>query len=999
MTTSWLDELNARPVLDVALALAYRIESAQVGPCPACKAAQRGKSDKRPPVGINTAGNGWQCHACGVTGASTTFAAFHYLGAVPPKGSPLWGTLRDHVVSAGLITNTAAPTPAPVAPPKRPPQAEVLDVWARCQRVDTLDSGDAAAEFLALRRYGPPSQLAALDIVRVMPIGMPTPWWWPASWSKIWRLMMLAYEADGTPTALHARAVVDADAKTHWLLCERDKERVYEVRRLLFANPIGLKMLRGVVPDELVVVVGEGLTGTINTSLIMGDKCAVFGATSGGFKALADVKAWPKKCTVYVVTDDKDKLKPGEKIATGERYAREILDSVPSHCTVKRVRWNAAAGEDDPKRDSGDVTKEEYFAAIRAAVDMRAPTYGGQQGAQDSNRPNPPPADAAEALAQLTKIVQEVLIAQSEDDQRKILAGVIASALPEALRAAYLNAKAEIEGQFVMLLGAKRLKKEIDRLLVSIRGRKTTRRKGEASREKIEISNDMPTMVEHGLRALGTHEQVFQNSRQVVTIGNDKELGPVIHPASHRLIRLLLAETATFTKLVKRGEDLEEVEEMPPEWLAPTIGELPEFPFRQLTSIARSPLLRADGTIATERGYDAATRTFLDIPADLQVEVREDPTLTEVSLAVERLNDLFVDFPFEAPHHRSAALAAILTVLARPAIDGPCPMFLFSASSKGSGKSLLLDCVGMLTVGRTLPHQPYKDNDEEMAKTISSVLLRGAQAILFDNIDRPLGGAPIELLLTAREWADRRLQKNEMIELVVRTLVFGNGNNVQLKGDMARRVVPINLVPLVERPWLRTDFKHGDLLRYVRENRGELIAAALTVLRGYVHAGRPPGPTALGGYMDWCAVVRNALIWAGEPDPCLGMEQLGRDSDPRAAEDTALVHAWREAYGSDKMALSEIQSSFAKYHELSSEARESDIRKALYDVLRENPKFWDRDKRLLTNPLGYRLRKLKNQIRGGYKFVAEIDSDEKVALWSVTKGSDLPPGMDPGIRR
>jgi hypothetical protein len=92
--------------------------------------------------------------------------------------------------------------------------------------------------------------------------------------------------------------------------------------------------------------------------------------------------------------------------------------------------------------------------------------------------------------------------------------------------------------------------------------------------------------------------------------------------------------------------------------------------------------------------------------------------------------------------------------------------------------------------------------------------------------------------------------------------------------DMTRRVLEIRLQPLVERPEDRDDFRQPDLLKHVRQNRGPLLAASLTVIRGFVAAGRPDQRLpSWGGFEAWSALIRNMVVWAGKqacvhlPDP------------------------------------------------------------------------------------------------------------------------------------
>ena len=68
---------------------------------------------------------------------------------------------------------------------------------------------------------------------------------------------------------------------------------------------------------------------------------------------------------------------------------------------------------------------------------------------------------------------------------------------------------------------------------------------------------------------------------------------------------------------------------------------------------------------------------------------------------------------------------------------------------------------------------------------------------------------------------------------------MATGNNLVIGADTARRTLYCRLESLHERPEDRIDFKHSDLLGYVRVNRGRLAVAAVTILRAYFAAGKP----------------------------------------------------------------------------------------------------------------------------------------------------------------
>lgn len=115
---------------------------------------------------------------------------------------------------------------------------------------------------------------------------------------------------------------------------------------------------------------------------------------------------------------------------------------------------------------------------------------------------------------------------------------------------------------------------------------------------------------------------------------------------------------------------------------------------------------------------------------------------------------------------------------------------------------------------------------------------------------------------------------------------YATGNNCELRADTGRRTCHVRLETAEERPELRTDFRPEKLRVYVRENRGPLLSAGLTLLRGWVGAGRPqarlPGWGSFEGRSD---VVRQCVVWAGLPDPGDTREELLGRADREALGD------------------------------------------------------------------------------------------------------------------
>lgn len=260
------------------------------------------------------------------------------------------------------------------------------------------------------------------------------------------------------------------------------------------------------------------------------------------------------------------------------------------------------------------------------------------------------------------------------------------------------------------------------------------------------------------------------------------------------------------------------------------------------------------------------------------------------------LFDLVENFPFASELHKACWLAGLLTPFARPAIDGPCPLFLIDANSAGTGKSLLCDVISLIVTGRDMPRTTYPDNEEEMRKRITSIALGADVIMLLDNINGPLGGSNLDSALTSATWKDRILGRSGMTaSLPLRFVWYATGNNVSFRGDISRRVIPSCLITDEEKPKSRTNFTHPRIKKYVFENRTKYVRDCLTILRAYCAAGMPKkdGIGALGSYEEWCDVVQQAVYWITGEDVTKSQDEYAED-DPRETAHASFVLGWKE---------------------------------------------------------------------------------------------------------
>ena len=138
--------------------------------------------------------------------------------------------------------------------------------------------------------------------------------------------------------------------------------------------------------------------------------------------------------------------------------------------------------------------------------------------------------------------------------------------------------------------------------------------------------------------------------------------------------------------------------------------------------------------------------------------------------------------------------------------------------------------------------------------------------------------------LTSASWKDRLLGGNKNFDGPLHVTWFGTGNNVQLGADTSRRVCHIRMESPEERPELKGNFRHKELRVHVRKHRAKYLSAALTILRGWHVAGRPTHNLPnWGSYEGWSAIVREAIVFAGLPDPGETREELQILADRDAA--------------------------------------------------------------------------------------------------------------------
>jgi len=170
------------------------------------------------------------------------------------------------------------------------------------------------------------------------------------------------------------------------------------------------------------------------------------------------------------------------------------------------------------------------------------------------------------------------------------------------------------------------------------------------------------------------------------------------------------------------------------------------------------------------------------------------------------------------------------------------------------------------------------------------------------------------------------------------------------------------------------------LLVWLLGQRRRLLASALTILSAYCQAGRPRQDLKpWGSFEGWSDLVRQALVWAGLPDPGATRQELAMSSDREAQALRALIRGWREI---DPEGTGLTSSKLIDY--LAAEHSKYELVRAA--VIELCPAPYGK----LPSPrsLGNKLAHLRGRNVGG--MALDKRDSHGTALWCVTQVGDIP---------
>jgi hypothetical protein len=321
----------------------------------------------------------------------------------------------------------------------------------------------------------------------------------------------------------------------------------------------------------------------------------------------------------------------------------------------------------------------------------------------------------------------------------------------------------------------------------------------------------------------------------------------------------------------------------------------------QVGGVVTAPLVLPDGRMLARQGVDVARKLVFRIAPQLLrlVEDVDRPSDAKVARALDYLmNDWLCDVAtgFQG---KCILIALALTIVERVLLPER-PAFFVTAGKRGGGKTTALMMVILAVTGKKPAAAAWSFNEEERRKALVAYLSEGLAAMVFDNV--PLGTTiscpTVEKILTAETYSDRVLGQSVTMSVQAFTVLTFTGNNIGPKGDLASRSLTARLD--VDRPDPENrPFRHADPVAYTVENRGKILRALYTILRGNRQLREPKAPKTR--FKAWWHLVGSALEHAAG---CLVANPSTADDGQSPAEPIDFATIFRDLEGEDEEAAS-----------------------------------------------------------------------------------------------
>lgn len=361
-------------------------------------------------------------------------------------------------------------------------------------------------------------------------------------------------------------------------------------------------------------------------------------------------------------------------------------------------------------------------------------------------------------------------------------------------------------------------------------------------------------------------QEVFNLNSNVVCITNEG-----LKPLSGLVLSSVLSTSFLFyeTKTNKKGDQYQINRTFLPSSASGVLSKMPidSSLFPKLKAIRAKPFIDTNGDIFYKQGFSAKDNLYLVNSLTKPSWVKEcNPDREWCKEKVRKFIDEYLHaFPWRSESDKMGFLCLMLTPLVAVHLNQRTPLFVLEANQPSSGKTVL----GM--IASKIIENDYQlgeatSNIEEARKQITSILKNGTGLYILDNVT---GNLPRiwERVITSPQYSDRLLGSNTQMLLNNQTTWVATGNNMEITGDLFRRVFILQLESNVADPSKLTDKKEffKSLQDKLENEQEDLYWTLMLVCKSFIQSGHEVKDAYWPSFPRWYSFFEGLLNWLDLP--------------------------------------------------------------------------------------------------------------------------------------
>jgi len=432
-------------------------------------------------------------------------------------------------------------------------------------------------------------------------------------------------------------------------------------------------------------------------------------------------------------------------------------------------------------------------------------------------------------------------------------------------------------------------------------------------RPVIHVTAELHQMVDEAIDALADDFEevgVYEKNGTLVQPVLDGQSGWITSPITEAGLQDKLSKVARFVKPGRTPATGTHVLPTTPCVRATIVR--PDYPrIPAIEGISKLPVLRADGTLRSEPGYDEASKTLLTKEA-ASISIRPPGSDFDPVENGRQLMRPYDEYVFPDLESKGALMALIHTIVGRAMLGASVPGWVINGSSPEVGKTMAAQIAYLIAIGQ-LPDIFVEEHDNtELSKALLTTAIYSLPVMIVDNLRGMLDAPPLEAAITSGRIAGRLLGHNKLYRGPFTAIPVLTGVGVTTSDELASRLLQVFIGSGDTAFPGKRPFKIKDLLGLAKKEQPALYACAV---RALMHAKATyKGQELEGDRFSGFEIVRWAVMQAGYPDPVKSRGKLIKDNEDLQLLDRVLA-GLEESYpngGTLKEMLSKPDTAFAR---------------------------------------------------------------------------------------